>query len=311
VYALDPADGRLLWRHAVAGARWSGPPVVSGGLVQVVSGEGRHVAALDPASGRTRWQRDLPADAGLRYTPHMLLLAHADGTLTGVDSASGATKWHQRLPGTGVPRLDSFAGDGLAYATTTSDDGGTSHVMAVDPASGAVRWEARLKGSLRPVGAAGGAVFFLVTDPVYGDTDAVVRYEPGKRASRRVDLPAPRADARAVVRGGVVYVLGAEGGLDAVDVGAGRRVWHLETAVSRGSAPVVDGRYVYLAASDGRVLAVGVRDGRFAGQTRAHPGGASNRVAAALPSPVVAGGHVYAGVADGTVFAVDAEPSAW
>ncbi|WP_129307630.1 serine/threonine-protein kinase [Streptomyces sp. L2] len=311
VYALDPADGRLLWRHAVTGARWSGPPVVSGGLVQVVSGNGRHVAGLDPASGRTRWERDLSAYAGLGYTAHMLLLTHADGTLTGVDSASGAAKWQRRLPGSGVARVDSFAGDGLVYATTTSDDGGSSHVTAVDPASGAVRWEARLRGSLRPVGADGGAVFFLAADPVYGDTDAVLRYEPGKRASRRVKLPAPRADARAVVRGGVVYVLGAEGALDAVDVGAGRRVWHLETAVSRGSAPVVDGRYVYLAAADGRVIAVGVREGRFAGQTRAHVGGASDRVAAALPSPVVAGSHVFAGVADGTVFGVDAEPSDW
>ncbi|MFD0545041.1 PQQ-binding-like beta-propeller repeat protein [Streptomyces mexicanus] len=91
-------------------------------------------------------------------------------------------------------------------------------------------------------------------------------------------------------------------------MGAGRQVWQLETAVSQGSAPVCDGRYVYVVAADGRLLAVDARTGRLAGQTRPRLGGRPG----ALAAPVLAGGHVYAGAPDGTVFAVDGQdPSGW
>ncbi|QHC30689.1 serine/threonine-protein kinase [Streptomyces sp. HF10] len=310
-YALDPRGGRVLWRHPFAGARWSAAPAVSGGLVQVRD-EAGDVVALDPGTGRTRWRHALPTGAGAQYTDGTLLITAADGTVTGVDSASGRTRWSHRLPGAGRPNVDTFPGGAAAYASTSSADGRRTRVVAFDPESGAVRWDTVLTGLLRPVGATDGTVFFVSADPVYGDTDAVVRYDTASRAVRRVPLPAPRPDVHAVVHGDVVYLLDVNGGLDAVDTAAGKRLWHLETSVSRGSALVAGDRYLYFSAGDGRLLAVDARGGRLAGQTPARPGDGTAGVAALRAAPVLVAPQVFATAPDGSVSALDGrDPSAW
>ncbi|GAB2890236.1 serine/threonine-protein kinase [Streptomyces deserti] len=324
VFALDPADGRTLWRRSVDRAHVSGPPVLLGGLVQPSLERIGRLEALDPSSGTVRWRQTMPAYSGLASAGGMLLLTGADGTVTGVDGASGETRWSHRVPGHSVPYFSSFAGDPLAYATSTSADGASTRVTAVDPRTGDVRWDARLEGSLEPLGTAGGSVFLTSVDAVYGDARAVVRYTPDTTADtsadttpdtgsvRRVVLPVPLQQAHGTVRGDVVLVMGDGGSLVAVDMAAGKQLWRLETSVTRGSAPVTDGRHVYVTAPDGRLLAVDARTGKLLGQTRPRLGPHADRVPAALPEPVIAHDHVYAAAPDGTVFAVDGrDPSAW
>jgi serine/threonine protein kinase/outer membrane protein assembly factor BamB len=311
VFAIDPSDGTLLWRHPVARTARMGPPVVSGGLVQPLTGRRTHLAALDPASGKVRWQRNMPAYSAVEPAGGMLLLTGVDGTVTAVDSSSGVTKWQRKIPGQSAPYFTTFVRDSSAYVATDSYDGSSTRVTAVDPATGDVRWDARLKGVLRPVGAEEGSVYFLSAD-AEGTTKAVVRYSPRSRTARRVALPVPPVDARATVRGNVVYLLAAGGSLQAVDMRTGKQRWHVETSVSRGSAPVADARHVYITAGDGRLLAMNASTGAFLGQTPPRLGTKSDQVAGALPEPVVLGDHVYATAPDGTVFAVDArKPSAW
>ncbi|MEU3662165.1 serine/threonine-protein kinase [Streptomyces sp. NPDC032940] len=312
VLALDPADGRTLWRHDVGGTTRSEPPVVSGGLVQPSLDLIGDLEALDPATGEVRWHVDSPGYSGLRRAGDMLLLTMADGMVTGVDSASGETRWSHRIAGQTVPYFTSFAGDPDAYASTVSDDGSRTRVTAVDAATGDVRWDAGLEGTVTPVGAADGSVYFLVGGATYGDATAVVRYTPGSGVTRRVTLDVPVAAAQAGVRGDTVHLMGAGGSLVAVDMASGRQRWRLETGVSRGSAPVSDGRHVYVTAPDGRLLGVDARTGKLLGQTRPRFGADSDRVPASLPAPVLAGGYVYAGAPDGTVFGVDGrDPAAW
>ncbi len=312
VFALDPTDGTQLWRHSLARTPRNGPPVMSGGLVQPLTDERRHLEALDPASGRTRWQRSTSVYSGMCPAGGMLLLTGADGTVTGVNSASGDTEWSRRIPGQSMPYFTSFAGDPLAYATSISDDGSSTRVTAVDPDTGDVRWDAQLKGALEPFGATGGSVFFLSVDRVYEYTTAVVRYTPESGSTRRVALPVPRQLARATVHGNTVYLLAAGGSLEADDMEARKQLWHLETSVSGGSAPVADGGHVYFTAADGRLFALDADNGKLIGQTPPRLGTNADRVAAALPEPVIVDGHVYAAAPDGTVFGVDGRnPSDW
>ncbi len=316
VFTVDPADGSTLWRHPVAQAVRSEPPVVSGGLVQPEVGLLGPLEALDPATGEPEWQGDMPAYDGMRTVGDMLLLTRADGMVTGVDSASGRTRWAHRIAGQAVPYFTSLAGERrpAAYATSQSADGKRTRVTAVDPATGDVRWDEELAGTLTPVGAADGSVFLVAEGAAYGDVRAVVRYTPGTGAVRRVTLPIPveQASASAGVRGDTVYLMGAGGSLVAVDTAAGRQAWRLETGVSRGSAPVSDGRHVYVTAPDGRLLGVDARAGRLLGQTRPRLGADSDKVPASLPAPLLAGGYVYAGAPDGTVFGVAGrDPGAW
>ncbi|MFF9771435.1 serine/threonine-protein kinase [Streptomyces sp. NPDC014636] len=314
VFALSAPDGRLLWRRSVGTRSTSGPPVVSGGLVQPYTDGGPRLAGLDPATGEDVWQRRLPTGTTVRYAGGTALLARADGTVTGVDGATGATRWRRALPGQGMPSFVTFPGaaEGTAYATRTSADGASTQVSAVDPRTGRVRWDVRLRGWLKPFAAQGdGSVFFLAVDSGYG-AEEIVRYTPGSGATRRVALPAVLDGAHATVRGDVVYVLATGGSLDAVDVASGRRLWHLETSVSRGSLPVVRGERVYFTASDGRLLAVDARGGRLIGQTPARLGANSAQVMSTPPAPVPVGDRVCATAPDGTVFAVDGRsPAAW
>jgi outer membrane protein assembly factor BamB len=310
VFALSPVDGRLLWRHPVATGLPSGPPAVAAARVLHASGDA--LTALDPGSGDQVWRRHLAQGTAVRYAGRTALLVGSDGTVTGVDERTGGTKWTRRITGYSTPAVVSFAGDPLAYATSTSPDGTRTLVAAVDPATGAVRWKARLAGELKPVASGRGSLFFLSADRTSGQTRAVVRYTPASKASRRVALPVPRVAPQAGAHGDVVHILAAGGSLEAVDLDTGKRLWHLETAVSRGSAPVGDGAHVYFTGADGRLLAVDARSGRLLGQTPPRLGANAGAVPAALPAPLVVGGHVYAAAPDGTVFGVDArDPSDW
>ncbi|MGV9935849.1 serine/threonine-protein kinase [Streptomyces olivaceoviridis] len=314
VFALSASDGGLLWRRSVDTRSTSAPPALSGGLVQPYTDGGSRLAGLDPATGRQVWQRRLPAGTTVRYAGDTALLTSADGTVTGVDGSTGTTRWRSAVPGQGMPALDAFPGASTAFATRTSADGTSTRVTAVDPGTGRVRWDVRLGGWLKPFAAQGGAVCFLAVDSAYG-AKAIVRYTPGTGATRRVALPAVLDGAHATVRGNVVYVLATGGSLDAVDMASGRsgkHLWHLETSVSRGSAPVVRGGRVYLTASDGRLLAVDAGNGRLVGQTPARLGANSAEVMSTPPAPVPVDARVLAAAPDGTVFTVDGgKPSAW
>ncbi|MDN3268376.1 serine/threonine-protein kinase [Streptomyces sp. MA15] len=315
VLALDPADGRTVWRHdAAPGTTRSEPPVLSGGLLQPSLDRIGDLEALDPATGEPVWrQEDTPAYEGVRAVGDTLLLTRADGMVTGVDSASGETRWSRRIPGHAVPYFASFGGEEpSAFAALPSADGSATRVTAVDPATGDVRWDTELEGSLTPVGAADGHVYLVADGAVHGDAGAVVRFTPGTGDTRRVALPVPVPAAEAGVHGDTVYLMGAGGSLAAVDMAAGEQRWRLETGVSRGSAPASDGRHVYVSAPDGRLLGVDAREGTLLGQTRPRLGPAPDRVPGTLAVPVLAGDHVVAGAPDGTVFAVDAgDPAAW
>ncbi|MER6733858.1 serine/threonine-protein kinase [Streptomyces puniciscabiei] len=311
-FALDPAHGSLLWRRQVAAERTSDAPALSGGLLLLPTEGGRRVVALDPVSGAPRWHRDMPAHTGIRFAGSMLLVTGTDGTVTGVAGASGDTKWHRRVSGPGTPFLASYDGDPMAYATSTSSDGAYTRVTALDPRTGAAHWEARLKGSLQPIGSEGGSLFLLAFDPASGDANAVVRYGPGSKSVRRVALPVPLTAPQAAVRGDVVHLLSTGGSLDALDLGTGRRLWHVESSVSRGSAPVASADHVYFSAPDGRLLAFDATDGSLVGQTPPRLGTNPGEVAGEVPAPLLIGSRVYATAPDGTVFGVDGrDPKAW
>ncbi|MFJ4931418.1 PQQ-binding-like beta-propeller repeat protein [Streptomyces sp. NPDC088736] len=311
-YALDPVDGKVLWRHASPDRSLpDGEPFVSGGLVHVVTRSGQLLEALDPASGTVRWTMDLSPYDRWQHVGGMVLLTGADGTFTGLDGATGEKRWSRSLPGQTAPNIASFAGDGLAYATSTTDDGTRTRVTAVDPKTGNVRWSARMTGTLDAVGTWRGAVYFTsVTKDT--ETEALVRYDPVDKTSRRVKIGVSLPQTQAGVRAGTVYLMSTLGALVAVDMDAGVQRWRLETSVSQGSVPAIDARHVYITTPDGRLLAVDAARGKLVGQTRARPGAASDRVAGSLPVPLIADGRVYTGAPDGTVFAVAGnDPAAW
>ncbi|MFD7289072.1 PQQ-binding-like beta-propeller repeat protein [Streptomyces sp. NPDC059863] len=332
---LDPADGRLDWSvkgdKTTAEADAGAAPVLSGGLLHVISPGGARLEALDPGSGATRWSAPLSSYASVRHVGDTVLLVGYDGRVRSLDSATGDERWSRQRGGTGTvwtaPTNGNGAngseGGGALFAATPSSDGRATEVSSIDPADGAVRWEKRLTGSLIPAGASDDALFLLAED-ADGYTNEVVRVDASTRTVRRVPLATPVDQAQATVAGDTVYVIGYTGSLLAVDTagsggagaaGGGEGVglrWRLETSVTRASGPTAAGNRVYLSAGDGRLLAVDAERGVLLGQTKPRMDDGPHTLVATLPAPVTEPGAVFATAPDGSVFAVDSrQPDRW
>jgi outer membrane protein assembly factor BamB len=313
---LDPVTGEVVWSRPesadVADGAKQLAPVLTGGVLRVVTGDGSRLEGLDPDTGKTRWDFDMSAYHGAYYSAgSTVLLIAPHGGVTAVDSATGRERWHRSLPGHTRPVFATYGDSGSLYAVEVADDGASTLVTAVDPADGTQQWQRRLDGDLTPVGSSGGALYFTAAD-AESRTDAVVRYDLADRTTLRVPLALPMSGAQAAVHGDTVYVFGYGGALVAVDTGLRKQLWRTETSVTEASLPVVAGGRLYLTAADGRLLAFDEKTGGPLGQTRARLGKDSSGYVQSVPAPVAAGGRVYAGAPDGTVFAVDAkDPSRW
>ncbi|POX38472.1 serine/threonine protein kinase [Streptomyces sp. Ru73] len=315
---VEPEHGAVTWRLPAGPAAATdlppAAPVPAGGLVYVLSADGKRLDAFDPSAdgkGARRWTKNVSAYHGqVAVAGDAVLLTAADGTVTALDARTHEERWHRAFPGHALPGFRSYGTDGsTAYAATVRDDGRTL-VTAIGLAHGTVRWEKVLPGTLTPAGPGAGGALFLTAAAPDSRTEAVVRYDPASGAVRRYRLAAPLDDALAVVRGGTVYLLAYGGTLQAV----GARTWSVETSVSRGSRPVVAGDRLYFSSADGRLLAVDTRRGALLGQTEPRLATGRGGFLETVPSPVVdaAGRRVFASAPDGTVFGVDAEdPGRW
>ena len=282
--SVDPVDGHVRWSRADTDRGSPARrhrPVLSGGLVQIVSGDGKRLAALDPATGATRWSHDVARyDGGIARVGGVVLLPAptAKSPLWTPRPArrSGAT----RSPGSRIRTSSRTRGE-VRLAVASAGNG--TRVTAVDPQTGATRWQRRLNGTLGLVGAHDGVVWFTST-AIDQYTDAVVRYDVADRSVRRIALPLSLPSSQAVVQGGTVYLLAGGGSLVAVGTKSSAQLWRVETSVSTASAPVVSGRRLYLTAADGRLLAVGTPHGAAARADRARLGDGRGWLVSAIPA---------------------------
>ncbi|WP_327325315.1 serine/threonine-protein kinase [Streptomyces sp. NBC_01210] len=319
---LSPNDGRMLWEAKAGGSATQTDagmtPLLSGGLLQVVTPGGGRLEALDPKSGEVRWDLDISPYSTVRHAADAVLLVTDGGLVRAVDATTGKERWTRQRGGRGTQWVSSPGDDGPALAATPATNGASTLVSAVDPTSGDLLWEKRVKGTLSPVQLAGGALYLLSAD-IDGFTDAVVRLDTaGKsRTVRRIPLSAPVDQAQAAVAGDTVYLSGSGGSLLAVDTRAttgtkAAQLWRLETSVTHLSRPAADGRAVYVTAQDGRLLAVDATRGMLLGQSRPRMDDGRYTFASVLPTPVATDGRVVAGAPDGSVFALDArDPAKW
>ncbi len=104
VVALALADGSQQWEQRVAEAEGrseldrmvdiDGELVVTPGELYAVSYKGE-IMAMDPASGRPLWTRDVASFTGLSLDGDRLLLSDVRGTVWALDRRSGAAMWRQ------------------------------------------------------------------------------------------------------------------------------------------------------------------------------------------------------------------------
>jgi outer membrane protein assembly factor BamB len=300
---LNAADGSTVWTREGAVDETEEQPVISGGLVQVAAGHGKRLEALDPRTGRTRWTKDVSGYGGYRFSAgDVTLLVAPDGTVTALDGRTGKALWARHIPGHARPVFDFV--DGVAYAQTSTSDGGHTLITAVSPATGKTRWTHRFGGGWLDVagGTPGGGVA-VVRNDLGGAAVAVVRYDPASGRESRTNLPYRIPSPRLAAADGTVYLLSDTGAL--IAAGTHGVLWQLETSVSDPSPPIVAGGRMYVGAPDGRLLAIDLRGGALLGQTPPRLEAGRRGYLGSQTAPVVVGRRVFAYTPNGTVFCVD------
>jgi len=161
--AFDPATGKETWRLRMdslyTNRFGNGPrstPTVDGEVVYSLSAKGK-LYAVDAASGKARWTKDLIEEFGARIpqwgisvTPLIegeLLLVDAGGTrgrsIVALNKSTGETAWTtgEDNPGYSTPIV--FTVDGVRQAVFFT----ASKILAVAPADGKILWEKPWKTS--------------------------------------------------------------------------------------------------------------------------------------------------------------------
>ncbi|ACT47781.1 outer membrane protein assembly factor BamB [Methylotenera mobilis] len=128
--AIRADNGKMLWEASVAQPKGvteieriadiTSLPMVDGPLVYAVAYQGR-IAAVDRASGRVVWNRDISSLTGLSHEDARIYVSHAIGSIYALDYTTGKTFWRQaglknRQPTTPLPMGDHVAvGDVEGY----------------------------------------------------------------------------------------------------------------------------------------------------------------------------------------------------
>ncbi|GAB4522017.1 MAG: hypothetical protein Fur0018_03160 [Anaerolineales bacterium] len=134
IYALNAADGSVIWDTQLDGAINSAPLLQDG--VLYVGTFANQVVAVDAQSGNTLWTT--PTDGWVWATPQisndLLLVGDISGTFYALHAADGSVAWKMSPDGPIATR--ALLNGETAYFTTES---GT--LYALDPANGTPRWQ--------------------------------------------------------------------------------------------------------------------------------------------------------------------------
>jgi outer membrane protein assembly factor BamB len=271
------------------------------GVLYAASRDGE-VRALDAATGRTRWEADTKAElaAGPSFGDGLLVVGTSSGMVIALEATGGKERWRAQMSGE-VLAAPLVAGDRVIVRTV---DG---RLAALNAADGTEAWMVEdivprltLRGTSPPV-RAGDAVIcgfdsgrVMSVSIASGDIlwQAQVSTPRGRSELERL------ADIDAAVRvaGDEVYAIGYQGRIAMIARESGQIWWTRDLSSYRDIG--MDDDQLYVATSDGDVVALRRRDGGIVWQQT----GLKRR---GLGAPVVHGGAVVVGDFDGYLHWMD------
>jgi outer membrane protein assembly factor BamB len=303
---LNPTlDVRKLWTAGVGGGgeklRLSlGLELANDTLF--VAGRKGDVVALDPASGRSRWSQDMKTElaAGPGVGDSLVAVGTSDGQVIALDAKTGARLW-QVAVSSEVLASPLVTGDRVYVRTV---DG---RVHALEAQSGKVQWTGEepvpklsLRGTAPPV---------LARDTIVAgfDSGKVIAFSAGSGDvawQAQVTTPGGRSeldrlsdvDGAVRVDGNDGFAVGYHGRVVMFALDSGQVWWNRELSSYR--SPALDDGQVYVATSEGSVVALRRRDGTILWQQE----GLKRR---GLSAPAVVGNAVVVGDFDGYLHWLD------
>ena len=260
VRALDPDSGRARWKIDTK-AELAAGPAAGGGLVVVGTSSGV-VIALAASDGQERWRAQMSGEvlAAPLVAGDRVVVRTVDGRLRALDATDGKEAW---MVEDIVPRLTLRGTSPPVRAGETVICGFDSgRVMAVSIASGDILWQAQVS---TPRGRS--------------------------ELERLADI-----DAAVRVAGDAVYAIGYQGRIAMIALDTGQVWWTRDMSSYRDIG--IDDDQLYVATSDGGVLALRRRDGSTVWQQ-------AGLMRRGLSAPVVHGGAVVVGDFDGYLHWMD------
>jgi outer membrane protein assembly factor BamB len=256
------ADVKLLWQANVgASADYNFTPAADGKAVYA-AGQGGEITRLDAATGKQMWRITAgeKISGGVGAGENLVLVGTPKGMVLAFDQAAGKPLWKSKVASEVLSAPQVYQGVVVVRS-------GDSRIYGLDAADGKRKW-------------------------VY------------ERATPTLSL---RSSAGvAVDNAGVAFVGFAGGKLIALDTASGKVVWEASVALPKGateieriaditSLPVFDGRYVYAAAYQGRMVGIERASGRVLW----------NRDLSSYNGLAVDGSTVHVTQSNGAVYALD------
>ena len=142
VVALDPENGKRIWRNKLDIGLSSGPGVGEG-LVVVVSADG-YVVALAAEDGKERWRTEISSEslaAPLVYEEYVVVQA-VDNKLIALSAFDGSEHWSVEQSTPTLTMRGSTSPVQVGQAVVTGFDNG--RIVAINLSSGDVEWDSML-----------------------------------------------------------------------------------------------------------------------------------------------------------------------
>ncbi|MBC2908255.1 serine/threonine-protein kinase [Streptomyces cupreus] len=276
VMRVDTTDGTVSWRHTipareVAAELFQNHPTGPEATVELLGAANgrlwyahrdtayRRLRVLDIRTGKSLWTRtftERPLE--IRLTESMYFLVY-NRRVEAFDVTTHAIRWTRHFR-----HLTYLIANG--HGVYLADVGRPrTTVTAVEEDTGARRWSTTVDGPLHYQVSAPGALYFRT--PLGGDGGgALVRLDTRSRKAATV-LP-PVAATRdnlahqAVAHSDVVCIAHHNGTVIAVDHKTGTMRWRTSVGVRISAPPTLAGGRIYLAAADGRVIALDTQRGK-------------------------------------------------
>jgi outer membrane protein assembly factor BamB len=256
LYALDAETGDERWTYKTRGPIAS-QPVFANELLYFTSGENR-VYALDARSGKWKWQydREAPEAFTIRGYPAPLVVngrvyvGFSDGYLACLVAASGDVTWARSLAGDATRFMDVDSTP-LFYRDTIFVSAYSSGVYALDPKDGSTKWRFDVEGA-GSVSGKGGRLYFTAAKAGLHALDLEGHLLWKQSLAEGGELSEPTLIARYVL----VSSSGATGGTYIADAANGRLYQFFFPGHGVSSAPMSDGRQIYLLSNGGYFYAL-------------------------------------------------------
>jgi outer membrane protein assembly factor BamB len=235
-----------------------------------------------------------------------LFVVDGDGFVRAFDAKSGARLWQTQLDTNGRDKVVQFGGgasvdDGRVYATN-----GRGDAAALDIATGKILWKVRPAGVLRGapgvfgVAAPASAQGTVVAGFSSGELNAY-RYENGRslwgdvltRTSMSTSVSSlSDIDAEPVIDQGRVYAVGQGGRMVAMDIATGNPIW--EQNIAGISSPWAAGEWLFVVTDDARLMCLSRGNGkaRWIVQLKHYKNPKKPKNPISWEGPVLAGGRL-------------------